>query len=147
MFQGAFDFDQPIEAWDVSKVTTFYAMFLGAWNQLTTFNQDLSDWDTGAVTTMANMFLNNGSIVGGGISSFDIEEVTTMSRMFEMQVGSTALTTANYDAILIAWEGQTEQADVVFHAGDAEYTGGGTAAAARAALVSNGWTITDGGTA
>ena len=96
---------------------------------------------------MANMFLNDGSFEGDGVSSFDIADVTTMARMFETQVGSSALTTANYDAILIAWEGQTEQAGVSFHAGGATYTGGGTAATARAALVTNGWTITDGGIA
>ena len=140
MFQHAFAFDQPIGAWNVSKVTNFAELFQGVWNNQTIFNQDLSDWDTAAATAMNSMFLYSGSFTGDGVSSFDIAEVTTMARMLE---GANALTTANYDALLIAWEGQTEQADVSFHAGDAVMTTGGDAEAARDALVANGWTIID----
>ena len=80
------------------------------------------------------------SYVGTGVDSFDIAEVTNMTNMFS---GANAVTTAIYNAILIAWDGQSEQADVVFHAGDAVMTTGGEAEAARDALVANGWTITD----
>ena len=59
--------------------------------------------------------------------------------------------TANYDALLIAWNAQDLNTGVTIHFGDqTNYTAGGTAAAARANLVDAGehnWTITDGGTA
>jgi len=52
MFYGAAAFDQPIGAWNVSKVTNMGWMFASA----TTFNQNLSAWDVDSVTNMAYMF-------------------------------------------------------------------------------------------
>ena len=63
-----------------------------------------------------------------------------MSNMFL----NVTLSTANYNAILIGWEAQTEQADVEFHGGSSQYSAG-DAATARAALVTSGWDIADGG--
>jgi len=58
------------------------------------------------------------------------------------------LSTENYDALLIAWAAQDVSSGEALHFGSSEYTGGGTAAAARAALIAeHSWTITDGGTA
>ena len=128
-------------SWDVSKVANFSLMFYNA----RYFNNDLSDWNTGAATTFAYMFYNADAFEGDGLDSWDIADVTAMDAMFQLATG---LTTANYNALLIAWEAQTEQADVTFHAGNATYEAATSAAAtARAALVSNGWTITDGGEA
>ena len=139
MFSGCLVFNADISDWTTSSATSMTSMFNGTG----AFNQDIGDWDTGEVADMSAMFVNNDSF-NQDISGWDISKVTNMAYFL---ANNTALTTANYDALLIAWEGQTEQADVVFHAGDATYTGGGTAATARAALVTNGWTITDGGTA
>merc|ERR1719183_1024477 len=41
MFQGAAAFDQDLNAWDVSKVTSITSMFEAA----AAFDQDLSAWD------------------------------------------------------------------------------------------------------
>jgi len=58
------------------------------------------------------------------------------------------ISTANYDALLIGWEGQSVVDGLSPHFGGSEYTSGGAAATARAALIADhGWTITDGGTA
>ncbi len=59
-----------------------------------------------------------------------------------------ALSTANYDALLIGWAAQAVQSSVTFDGGDSKYTGGGAAATARAYLISNfSWSISDGGIA
>jgi len=58
------------------------------------------------------------------------------------------LSTANYDALLIAWAAQSVLSGLAIWFGASEYTGGGTAAAARASLIADdSWTITDGGIA
>ena len=61
MFQTARSFNQPLNNWNVSKVTNMEGMFDGCDN----FNIDLSDWDVSKVTHMKNMFkgckrLNDG---------------------------------------------------------------------------------------
>ena len=78
MFQQAAVFDQPLDAWDVTKVTSLKEMFLGAssfnqpiglWSvigqvsdmqstfrEAAVFDQDLNAWETSAVTTMHSLF-------------------------------------------------------------------------------------------
>jgi hypothetical protein len=62
------------------------------------------------------------------------------------------MSTADYDALLQAWEAQTPNNNVTIHFNAAKYTAIGAAAAARTSLTTAtptgyGWTITDGGTA
>ena len=52
----------------------------------------------------------------------------------------------NYDNMM-SWAAQNVNSGVSIHFGSSQYTAGGEAAAARATLVTKGWTITDGGTA
>ena len=107
----------------------------------TDFNGNISSWVTSSAETFEAMF-NDAPAFNQNISSWDITGVATMTNMFN---GSNLLSTANYDALLIGWEGQTEVADVPFHAADATHTPAtSTAATAKAALEANGWTITDG---
>lgn len=162
MFAGAILFNQDISGWDVSSVTNLSYMFY----QAASFNQDISSWTVSAATTMSNMFYGATSF-NQDISSWDVSSVTTMLRMFqgatafEQDIGSWVITsvtdmtsmfegvtllTTNYDALLIGWEAQAEQANVPFHGGGSLYTKATSpAATARAALETNGWTITDGG--
>ena len=67
-----------------------------------------------------------------------------------------ANSTVNYDALLIGWNNNklvgangvaNWRTDLRPNFGGAKYTSGGAAATARAALVTYGWTITDGGVA
>ncbi len=82
----------------------------------TAFDQDISLWDVSLVTNMTDMFLDAG------------------------------LSTENYDALLISWSAQDISSGVHFHAGNALYTCGQEAEAARWRLISVfGWSIQDGG--
>ena len=159
MFRDNTAFNQNIGSWNVSSVTNMTQMFFA-----TNFNQDISGWNVSSVTNMAQMFQSNPAFnqnIGGwntssvtnmfymfgyatsfdqDINLWNITLVTDMTNMFI----SVTLSTANYDALLIGWEAQVEQPNVTFSGGNSKYSAG-AAATARAALVANGWTITDGG--
>jgi len=56
------------------------------------------------------------------------------------------MTTAQYDATLIAWAAQTVFSGMAPRFGGSTYTAGGAAETARTSLINDdGWTITDGG--
>ena len=99
--------------------------------------------DTSAFDTLAAMFYGCTNL-DEDFSGWDIRNVESATNMF---YSSNALSTANYDALLISWAAQTVQPNVAFHAGDATYTSGGAAEAAHDVLTGapNLWTITDGG--
>jgi surface protein len=175
MFQSALSFNQDISGWDVSSGFTMLAMFASA----SSFNQDISNWDVSGVVGMASLF-NSTSSFNQNLSSWDVSSASSMQYMFQGATGMssanlgavkdweiTALSTAtnmmafctnsmstsDYDALLIAWEGQTPNNNVTIHFNAATYTAGGAAEAARTSLTTAvgsggyGWTITDGGTA
>ena len=75
------------------------------------------------------------------VSGWDVSNVTNMGNAFS----GTAMTQANYDALLIAWSAQTVQQNVQFGI-SAQYTAGGAAEAARNVLINTyNWSISDGG--
>jgi hypothetical protein len=132
-----------IGGWDVGEVTSFYDAF----ERLDAFNPpNIGEWDVSKGSSFSSAFK---STTGNGtfdqdISAWDIGAVVTFDAFLQGQT----LSTANYDAILIAWEGKPHQNSVVAHFGNSTYTDGAAAAAARTTLVdTDGWTITDGGTA
>lgn len=109
---------------------------------------DVSNFNTSNVTIMSNM-LNGSSALTDviGVEDFDIEGLDSISRLTNFALGVT-LPTARYDALLINWDAQNPFDGITTSFGGSKYTGGGTAAAARANLIStDGWTISDGGTA
>ena len=53
MFENAESFNQPLNNWNVSKVTNMREMFNGA----RSFNQPLNNWDVSNVTDMGGMFM------------------------------------------------------------------------------------------
>ena len=143
MFRLTSIFNQPLN-FDTSSVTNMFRVF----EDSVAFNQPLS-WNTSSVTSMDSMFDNAASFDQS--LNWDITSVLNMYNMLQ----NITLSTTNYDAILIYWEnvldtafpggtGYTPTISITF--GGSQYTGGGTAAAARASLISNfNWTITDGG--
>ena len=167
MFAGAADFNQDVSGWNTGAVTTMSNMFLSAddftnggvaldWSDTSkvttmnqmfkdadTFNQDVSGWNTGAVTNMSSMFAGAADF-NQDVSAWDVRKVTNMSYMF---LGDT-LSTANYDALLIAWDALELWDDVSFHGGSSKYTTCSAASAAREKMIAtdgDSWTITDGG--
>ena len=56
IFEGCTSFNHPLNNWNVSNVTSMNRMFLG-----TPFNQDITGWDVSNVTNMGEMFADNTS--------------------------------------------------------------------------------------
>jgi len=56
MFAGASSFNQPLNNWNVSKVTDMRWMF-----EASSFNQPLNDWNVSNVTDMDHMFVDASS--------------------------------------------------------------------------------------
>ena len=140
MFEGCTNWNpNNVESWDMSSVTKMNWMFFGC----TYFNQPIGAWDTSNVYELSYM-LYNCPAFDQNLSNWNVASVTNYSQF----MGNAGMSTANYDALLIAWNAQSVSASETPHFGSSKYTAGGAAAAARANLISSdGWTITDGGTA
>ncbi len=158
-FNNATAYNQPLNSWDVTSLSSMHWTFNGATlfnqplnNWVTTsltllrstfrdcaFDQSLSSWDTSGVTSMDSCFLDNTAF-DQDLSNWDIEAVTVLTFMFS---GAT-LSTANYDALLIAWAAQTVTSSMSFHGGNSTYSVG-AATTAHDVLTDppNSWTITD----
>jgi len=161
VFETTPAYNQPLNNWDVSNVTDMSEMF-NCQIDGSTFNQPLSSWDTSNVIDMSFMF-NNASTFNQDISNFDFSSVVPTNDGFGNLLSAqnflgkvvggaypydstTAMSVANYSALLISIATQTLNANVLFDAGSTEYSAG-AAATARATIVSTPWTITDGGQA
>lgn len=77
MFKGAINFNQPLDSWDVSEVTSMKSSFENA----ESFNQDLSNWDTGEVTTFESMF-SGASLFNGNIGTWNLKNAVNLTNMF-----------------------------------------------------------------
>ena len=160
VFETTPAYNQPLNSWDVSKVTTMTEMF-NCQIDGGIFNQPLSSWDTSNVIDMSFMF-NGAESFNQDISNFDFSSVVLNSRFGSVYSAqrflgivlgapynintSTAMSVANYSTLLISIASQTLNANILFDAGDTQYSAG-AAATARATIVSTPWTITDGGQA
>lgn len=137
MFFGT-PFNQDISSWDVSNVTNTSRMF----RLNTVFNQDIGGWNTSSLANTDYMFDGDISF-DQDISGWDISSLTSAIAMFS---GGATLSTANYDALLIAWAAQAPNINsgVTFSGGNSKYSSAATSA--RGVLTGTySWTITDGG--
>lgn len=168
LFSGATSFNQPIGSWDVSNVTITEYAGHGVFRDATSFNQDISGWNTSSFTNMRNMFIRasafdqpigtwntssitnmretfrNATTFDQDISSWDINQVSN----FQNFMTGATLSTANYDALLIAWDAQGAMSySGTVNFGGSQYTSGGAAETARTSLIAKWGGIIDGGAA
>ena len=142
-FRAPSAFNQPIGNWDTSSVTNMSAMF---YSNLA-FDQPIGAWDTSNVTNMSNMFYV--TIIDQDLSNWNIGSVPPNTGNFNWNKRANygiPFSTANYDAMLVAYEAQVPPVGLVWNIGDATYSLGSAAETARTSLINTyGWTITDGG--
>ena len=139
MFRDCFDFNQYIGSWNTSLVTEMNIMFFRA----RTFNQDIGGWDTSSVTKMNQMF-DGAQDFDQDLGNWNISSLTAAAGM----LSGTALTTPNYDALLIGWAAQDPaiQSGVTLSTVPCQYTL--AAQSARDLLTGTyGWSIQDQGVA
>ena len=143
MFGGNSTFNQPIGAWNTANVTGMGSMFYLA----TSFNQPLGGWNTSNVIDMGNMFFG-ASAFNQNLAGLEINSVggtPSNPRRFALwsALSYSGMSSANYSSTLVGWQSQSHQSNLYFGAEGVNYLS--TASAARAALVADGWTITDAG--
>jgi len=162
IFHYATSFNQPIGGWDVSNIIA-YGATTGAFEDADSFNQDLSGWDVSNMTSIASMFHRADSF-NQDLSSWDVSNITNMNWTFhrassfnqnlsEWNIGNletmggcfaySGLSTENYDNILIGWEQQNVQQNVLFGAWDKFYCNSENAR--QNLIINSGWTIDDAG--
>lgn len=134
MFFEASLFNQPINFWNTSSVTDMSYMFGSA----SSFNQPIANWNTTKVGNMSNMFVN-AIAFNQPVGMWNITTVSNMNNMFF----GTSLCTENYDNLLNGWAAQVVKSGVTFQGGGSKYSS--ASSAARATLISKGWTISDAG--
>jgi hypothetical protein len=133
-------FNQDISAWNMISATRTDQMFFDS----TAFNQNIGGWNLSICTRMDYM-LFNADAFDQDISGWDINQVNNFLSFMQ---SATGLSTANYDALLIAWDAQGAMAySGTVNFGGSQYTSGGAAEAARTSLISKWGGITDGGPA
>jgi len=70
-----------------------------------------------------------------------VQNVTDFIKFIE----NSAMSTANYDALLVAWEQLSLQNNVTFGAGTIKYSSGAPANARQSIINNYSWTFNDGG--
>jgi len=89
---------------------------------------------------MTRMFLTASSF-NQDLSAWQVQNVGS----FTAFIKSSAMSTANYDALLIAWSQLSLQSNVTFGAGSTQYSSGAPANARQSIINNYNWTFNDGG--
>jgi len=108
----------------------------------------VATWTTPAATLMPYMF---GDVKQVSVNSahFDMGLVTNATLMYQATAGVNGLTTAHYDAMLIAWAAQSPDLKpaVPFTATGVKFSAGAATTARGVLTGTHTWAITDGGPA
>ena len=105
-----------VGSFNTSSVTNMGYMFQSC-SSLTTVN--VSSFNTSSVTNMEYMFLNCSSLTGLSIRNWDVRSVTNGTGF--LQGANNALSTEEYNAVLVNWSQLPLQSGVTWHFGDATY--------------------------
>ena len=136
MFRNCSSLNKPVNLIGLNSAFWAGGIFAGC----TLFNQPLSGMHLDNAHFIDEMFLNCTAF-NQDISSSIIQSVDNAN---DFLTGATSFSTENYDKLLISWANQSHKSNVVFGC-SSKYTAGGPAETARNQLLSDGWTITDGG--
>ena len=117
-------------SWNVSTITTLTSMF----KDCDLFNQDISGWNTSNVVSFQNTF-GQAKAFNQNLGSWDVSK----SGVHGISLAYSGMSCANYEATLIGWNNSGATGKKLNAAG---LNYGSAANAARASLVTNGWTIT-----
>ena len=163
MFSGASAFNIDISSWNISSVTTVSGMF-----SETIFNQDISSWNTANCMLFSGMF-ENALAFNYDISSWNMEKATALDYMFSGAIAfnqpladwtltsvqtlnnfmlgkdSFNYSTANYDGLLISWNGKVLPSGITAGFGIVQRTVASSAAFAELTSAPKNWVINDGG--
>jgi len=98
--------------------------------------------DTSSGTTFGNFLIGNTPLDGFTMPTFDLGAMTNGANMFS----GFAMSTASWEALLVATEANNSNNSVTWSGGNATYNDPSSAATARADLIADhSWTITDAG--
>jgi len=136
MFTYATSANPDTSGWDTAAVTNMYRMFDGA----TSANPDTSGWDTSAVVNMSSMFRGATSF-DRDVGSWNVTSLEDATDMFD----GVALSTVNYDSLLVGWEAQELNNYVPFNGGHSRYCSAEAAAARFRLIEQYGWQVLDSG--
>lgn len=124
-----------MNTWDFSNVLSFQNMFLSATN----FNNGGLPvvWNTNSATSF-NQTFHGAAAFNQSLAGLNVSKATNLVNILFTTVG-----VENYSLSLIGWATQNVTTGAVLNVGTLKYNS--SAIAARATLISKGWTITDGG--
>ena len=138
MFQSCSSFTGiGLDSWDTANVAGFNRTFSACANM----NGDISGFDTSNVTDFRYM-LNQCDAFRGAMTNWTV----TQGNFSSFMNGADGTTTANYDALLVAWDAQGAMSWTgTANFGGSKYTSLSAADTARTSLISKWGGISDGG--